>query len=232
MLMCNGWPKRIMFLVGRALCLASMACVPLVFASTAKPIDKLDNATQQLSRRLMQLRTMEADFEQRTVDGKNTVVRTMKGRIALQRPNHFRWAPLPDEDGQLIIADNQHLWVYDKDMAQVIEKPLSTLQGTNPAALLSGSLEVFTRQFSVQKYEPDRAGGGYFFLVPKQSGAMLKSLRLHFVGEKLVGMRIVDNLDQTSQLHFTHIILNQPLHKDLFSFVLPKGVDVINMDAS
>ena len=189
------------------------------------------NATARLSTQLGNLHSMEADFQGRVVSANHKTVHRMHGHMSLKRPNRFRWEPHPKGDSQLIIADGQHLWVYDASLDQVIQKSIAKFNGTNPAALLSGSAQVLSQQFVVEKNTRSKSGSEWFFLRPKRrSSSLLKSLQLHFHHKKLIAIRMVDNLDQTTYFKFSHIRVNRAIAAKTFQFSSPDGVDLIQGD--
>ncbi len=63
--------------------------------------------------------------------------RESTGTFSFQRPGKFRWVyETPYE--QLIVGDGEKLWVYDRDLNQVIVRKLDRRLGSTPAALLAG----------------------------------------------------------------------------------------------
>ena len=73
-----------------------------------------------LQTKLNDIRTMTATFKQ-TVKAKHRVVSRSSGTMALQRPGRFRWQTVQPMT-QLMVADGQQIWVYDKDLEQVTVK--------------------------------------------------------------------------------------------------------------
>ncbi len=63
--------------------------------------------------------------------------RESTGTFSFQRPGKFRWTyETPYE--QLIVGDGDRLWIYDRDLNQVIVRKLDRALGSTPAALLAG----------------------------------------------------------------------------------------------
>ena len=59
------------------------------------------------------------------------------GTFAFPRPGKFRWTyEKPFE--QLIVGDGEKVWIYDRDLNQVIVRKLDAALGATPAALLAG----------------------------------------------------------------------------------------------
>lgn len=73
-----------------------------------------------LQTKLNSIRSMTAVFKQ-SVKAKHRVVSRSSGTMALQRPGRFRWQTLQPM-AQLMVADGQKIWIYDKDLEQVTVK--------------------------------------------------------------------------------------------------------------
>lgn len=66
-----------------------------------------------------------------------------------------------------------------------------------------------------------------FELTPKSQKSAFKSIQMTFQQKQLTNMRVVNNLGQTSDFHFSKIKLNAPLKSELFNFKAPQGVEVL-----
>ncbi len=78
------------------------------------------------------------------------------GTFSFQRPGKFRWAyETPFE--QLIVGDGEKLWVYDRDLNQVIVRKLDRALGSTPAALLAGDSALET-EFRPRRRAAARTG--------------------------------------------------------------------------
>jgi len=79
------------------------------------------------------LKSFSADFEQSTFDDKDQLLRKSQGHIDFVAPNRFHIA---DNHGQTIVADGQWIWIYDRDLNQVIRKRQTHVFKEAPAAVL------------------------------------------------------------------------------------------------
>lgn len=186
------------------------------------------NSEQQLISLLSNITSMQADFVQLNKDASGQIIRKSTGNMMLLRPGKFRW-DVKQPQPQQIIADGKQLWVYDPSLAQATRHHVSKADAsTSPAALLSDALDELAAQYQIDRLAKPRQTGLYFKLLPKTKTSMLHWVELHFIDEQLVGMRLMDNLDQLSEFSFQHIQLNPALSPDRFKFLSPPGVEIVN----
>ena len=93
------------------------------------------------------LKGLDGQFSQQVFDARGKQKENSTGRVALSAPRLFRWEyvkPYP----QLIVADGDHIWIYDPDMEQVTVRQQSLEEQNSPLAMLIdiGQME---RQFKV-----------------------------------------------------------------------------------
>lgn len=198
---------------------AAMVAAPMsVYAAPASQ----QAAIQNLNKLLSGTKSMTANFNQTTKAGKKTT--TYSGTMAVQRQNQFRWETKSPAE-QLIIANGSTMWVYDKDLSQVIKQSTANQVGDTPALLLSGDPAKIANNFNVS--QPNSAKN-YFKLTPKSSSAGFNDLYISFNGGKPVLMILKDVAGQETQIRFSNINLNKKIASTQFSFTPPKGVEVIN----
>jgi outer membrane lipoprotein carrier protein len=196
-------------LAGTALGMASPS-----FATPTTDVDKY----------LAGLATWSADFKQTIDDGHGKIMRSAAGKLYLQKPGKFRWDYVEPSE-QLILADGKHIWFYDKDLQQANLRDMDASLSSTPAVLLSGGGSVGS-QFDVTALPPSD-GMEWYQLIPKRSDTDFQLVRIGFTKGDLTSMFLADKLNQVTQLSFSHSQRNAKFAPDLFTFVPPKGVDVI-----
>ncbi len=201
--------------------MGAIAAPVLTTTAYAAPASQAD-AVKQLNRLLSNTKSMSADFAQTTVAGKKTT--KFSGSMSVQRPNQFRWETKSPAE-QLIVANGDTLWVYDKDLQQATKQSVSNQVGETPALLLSGDPSQISRNFNVAQ---PNAGRNYFVLTPKSANANFKNVSISFNGGRPVMMVLNDAIGQTTSIRFTNISLNKRLSNAQFDFTPPRGVDVIS----
>ena len=194
-----------------ALALAAAAC-----AAQADSVDTLRGFVRDVQ-------SGAADFTQTVTspDGKKT--KTSSGSFEFARPNRFRFAYTKPFE-QVIVADGQKVWIYDRDLNQVSSRKLAQALGATPAALLAGG--ELDKDFKLEAL-PDRDGLAWVEATPRAEGGTLQSVRVGFRGKELAAIEIRDAFGQTSLLRFGKMATNQPPIASRFQFAIPPGADVI-----
>lgn len=201
---------------------ATMMATPMAFISVAHAAPASEqSAINNLNKLLTNTRSMTANFSQTTKAGNRSS--TFAGKMSVQRQNQFRWEiKTPAE--QLIVANGNVLWVYDKDLNQATKQSTTNQVGDTPALLLSGNPSQISRNFTVSQ---PNAAKNYYVLTPKSANANFKNLAISFNGGRPVMMVLNDAIGQTTTIRFSNITLNQNISSNQFSFTPPAGVDVI-----
>lgn len=214
-------------IVTTAFAIGMMVSMPITIMNTAQAANATKSAneataTKNLNALLSGVKSMTANFSQTTTGGKNN--RSFNGSMQVQRPNNFRWQ-VNGSASQLIVANSNTLWVYDKDLNQATRQSVSNQVGDTPALLLSGDPSRIANSFKVTQ---PNAGKNYYVLYPKNGNANFKSLGIAFNSGNPVMMVLSDNLGQTTSISFSNIKRNTAIPASQFKFTPPKGTDVID----
>lgn len=206
----------------RPLCiLPVVASLMVMFAG---PVPAAESKSRLLDY-FAELNSLEADFEQVTLDRQGRDLERSQGRMHIQRPGRFRWSyEVPYE--QLIVTDSETLWVYDPDLDQVSVSELDTTVGNTPALLLSTE-QPLEDLFRIIGPEHDN-GIDWLALEPlDDQESNFTRIFLGFEDDELKVMEIVDGFEQTVQIRFSNIRRDAEIDPALFEFVPPEGVDVV-----
>lgn len=204
--------------------------LPAVVAAALATVAPTDDS-DALRELLAPMREYAAEFEQVVVDARGRSLQTATGTMRLRRPGRFRWEVV-EPYSQLVVTDGTTVYVFDADLEQVTVQPLDeTLQGT-PARLLIGSMDALEATFAVVREE-----AASFTLHPRDEEALYRRIHLEFApqpsvaeeapGRLLVGIVIVDHLDQQTRVVFRNPTLRPPPAPGVFDFHIPDDVDVI-----
>jgi outer membrane lipoprotein carrier protein len=203
-------PARVLHLAG-ALLLAAWALV--VHAG----------AIDQLRAFLTQTKTARGEFTQQVVSRSKPAV-TSSGRFVFERPGKFRWIyEKPYE--QVIVADGQKLFLYDRDLNQVTIKTIAAALPASPASILFGTND-FERDFDVRD-DGVRDGLEWIVARPRAKDSPFDTIRIGFRDGLPAAMQLADSFGQTSLLAFRAVERNPRVDPDAFRFVPPKGADVL-----
>ena len=171
------------------------------------------------------IHSMRANFVQTSFDKRHKPIQRQAGEMALQRPGKFRWQ-IKEPEAQLIIANNNKLYIFDPDLAQLTIRPLAS-NGDVPGLLLSEKIPNIERKFTITANQ-HADGSVWFKLVPKQSNESFSAISLGFKDHALYAMELVDNFDNITKIDFSAIKLNADLPDPLFLLKPPANVDVID----
>lgn len=184
-------------------------------------------ASQQLNQLLAKTSSMQANFEQRTLDPKGKILQTQTGQMWVQRPYLFRW-DTQKPFMQQIVANGQVVWIYDPDLQQATKQTLDKQVGNTPALLLSGDSKKIAQTFTVTQENKTSANVRIFHLSPKDKDAVFERLTVSFNQQTLYAMQLKDSLGQKTDIFFSQMQVNGKIAPSLFQFTPPKEVDVID----
>jgi outer membrane lipoprotein carrier protein len=169
-------------------------------------------------------RTATARFDQEVYDRAGKVIERAAGSFAFARPGKFRWT-YDKPHRQVLVADGMKLWIHDPDLNQVTVKRIDRAISSTPAALLAGKDDI-TALFTLR--DAGSADGlNWVEASPKAQDTGFERVRLGLQGRTLAAMELHDQLGGRTMLRFTDLKPNAPVAADAFTFVAPKGADVM-----
>jgi outer membrane lipoprotein carrier protein len=169
-------------------------------------------------------KTSQGVFTQKVASKTRPAAQNSAGTFAFARPGKFRWTyDKPFE--QLIVGDGVRVWVYDRDLNQVIVRKLDLALGATPAALLAGD-NTLEKNFSLAEGAASE-GLEYVDASPKIPESQFTRVRIGFRDNLPRAMELTDAFGQITTLGFTTIERNPALGADLFRFDVPPGADVV-----
>lgn len=165
---------------------------------------------------------LEANFVQYELLESGDKVDPNSGQVWMQSPDRFRWHYI-DPIEQLIVADGEKVWVYDEDLEQVTVKTQSN--DLNPIyVIISGDK---SQQHYDIKHETQSQGIDWISLTPKVTNEEVKSVWLAIENSAVKQIKVENNFGQTMVFEFSDIKKNPVFETELFAFVPPEGVDVV-----
>jgi outer membrane lipoprotein carrier protein len=147
------------------------------------------------------------------------------GTFTFARPGKFIWS-YEKPYAQVLQADGDKLYVYDKDLNQVTIRQLGNALGASPAAILFGSNDL-DKNFTLRDAGV-KDGIDWLELTPKAQDTQFQQVGIGFKNGNLEAMELHDVFGNVTLLTFSNIQKNPPLKSDQFKFIVPKGADVIN----
>lgn len=205
---------RIFLLLGLGLCL-----VAGIARST-------EDAAAELAAELDQLQHIQGQFLQRQYAASGgDLVGESRGHFRLLRPGYFAWE-ITEPDSQLIIADLEHLWHFDRDLETVTRRPVAGREEVSPLQVLGGDTGALAKSYQVEK-----VGAGRYQLSPLEgTNPGFESLVIILANGQFSGMEIHDKLGQRLFIEFTAVDVETSLVPADFTFTPPEGADLFYHD--
>jgi len=203
---------------------AGLARMLLVALIAAAPMGVDAAGLAELKAFLDGAKSGRATFQQSVVAKGVREPQQSSGTFTFQRPGRFRWAyEKPYE--QLIVGDGAKLWIYDRDLNQVIVRRQEATLGASPAALLAGD-NALERNFEV--VDAGTADGmAWVDARPRAAESGIERVRIGFRDNLPRTMELRDTLGNVTTLAFDAFERNVKLDAAQFTFTPPKGADVV-----
>lgn len=151
--------------------------------------------------------------------------KTSSGTFVFSRPGKFIWTYQKPYE-QLLQADGDTLYLYDKDLNQVTTRKLGGALGSSPAAILFGSNDL-EKNFTLSE-AGTHDGLEWLNATPKSKDTTFEQIGIGLKDGIPQAMELKDNFGQTVMLKFTSFQRNPALGPQTFKFDVPKGAEVVN----
>ena len=203
--------------LGALLCVAALG-----FSGVASA-----TALEQFKTFVASTKAARGEFTQRQLKKSDTakVSAPLSGTFLFARPGKFIWIYTKPFE-QVLQADGDQLYIYDKELNQVTVKKLGDALGSSPAAILFGSNDL-EKNFTLTE-AGTRDGLEWLKATPKAKDSTFEEISIGLRNGTPEAMELRDAFGQTSLLAFKKFEKNPALTATQFKFVMPKGADVFN----
>jgi len=137
------------------------------------------------------------------------------GTFVFARPGKFIWTYQKPYE-QVLQADGDTLYLYDKDLNQVTTRKLGNALGSSPAAILFGSNDL-EKNFTLAEAGA-RDGLEWLTATPKTRDTTFEQIGIGLKDGVPQAMELKDNFGQTTLLKFTSFQRNPSLGATAFKF--------------
>lgn len=204
----------------------TVASVLLVAAVLSLPMFVHAAALEQFKGFVASTQSARGEFKQQLVKIDSGSVKSGKqssGTFIFARPGKFIWTYKKPYE-QVLQADGEKLYIYDKDLNQVTVKKLGDALGSSPAAILFGSNDL-EKNFTLKEGET-KDGMEWLEAVPKAKDTTFERIGIGMKNGVPAAMELRDSFGQISLLTFESFEQNPPMPANQFKFTMPKGADV------
>ena len=191
----------------------------LLLAVVASDSHAQQTPADRLIKHLDSIGSLHATFEQSSSRSEQ-----QSGELWLQKPDRFRLetlAPL----SQIIVSDGASLWIYDRDLEQVIIDDLDQRAEEMPILLLAGKADELVADYEVDFYADESRE--HFVLHPIDDRGAFGKLGITLESGLPVSVTIESTLQELVRIDFK-VQGNKTLVEGLFTFQVPEGIDVID----
>jgi outer membrane lipoprotein carrier protein len=193
------------------LCASALLVGALVFASQAHAA-----ALEQFKSFVSSTKSARGEFSQRLVkvdSGTAKVSNESTGTFVFARPGKFIWTYQKPYE-QVLQADGEKLYIYDKDLNQVTVKKLGDALGSSPAAILFGSNDL-EKNFAL-KEAGTKDGMEWLEATPKAKDTTFEHIGIGMRDGVPAAMELRDSFGQVSLLKFTKFEKNPAMPASQF----------------
>ncbi len=220
--------------VGRIL-LAVLTLITLAAFNSSHAADK-DLTLEQILDRLENHYTgksFQADFIQESTIKAMDIVDYASGKVFVRYPGKMRWEYEKPEK-QVIITDGRKLWIYHPADNQVMTGSAPAFFSDGKGASFLSDIRLVRRKFKITL---QNSKDGYFYelrLQPLEKTLDVADIQLAVTKLSFTVVRIVtyNSYGDENRIEFTNHEFNVKLDDSLFSFDIPPGADVVQLDES
>ena len=185
------------------------------------------SAVEQFRAFVVNTKTAKGDFLQvqmKTTNGVSKIGKSSTGTFKFARPGKFIWTYVKPYE-QVLQADGDKLYLYDKDLNQVTIKALGNAIASSPAAILFGSVDL-DKNF-VMKDIGLKQGVEWLEAIPKAKDSQFDAIGIGMKDGVPVGMELRDSFGQLSLVTLKNFEKNPSFLPDQFKFIVPAGAEVL-----
>ena len=179
-----------------------------------------NKAADNLRSILASIKSLEGRFVQYEFGEEATELRTLNGRFSMTRPLKLFWE-IDAPYSQTLVIDGKDIYIYDKDLNQVIIRPLDK-ENLPPFFFLEGNEDILA---TMDISQPDD-DAPYFFLT-RLDASQPEEFFIHFEDGLPYELHWKTPLKQKIVFIFEEMKRNPRIRKNLFNFRIPRGAEVI-----
>ena len=172
-----------------------------------------------------------ADFIQKSTIKAMDISDSASGKLFVKYPGNMRWE-YQEPEPQVIVSDGIQLWMYRPEDRQVMVGAAATFFGEGKGAGFLSDIKLIRRDFEIT-LEDIRFGDYYNLkLIPQKKNWDLA--RIHLLVSKetfqIFQVYTYNAYDDATRIEFVNLRFDTRLDDDFFTFAIPKGVDVLQLD--
>lgn len=175
-----------------------------------------------------------ADFIQESTVKAMDITDHATGKVYIKYPGMMRWE-YEKPNRQIIITDADKLWIYRPEDRQVMTGKAPTFFRDGKGASFLSDIRLIRQKFDISLEQGPAAENDLFYhlkLIPREKTLDITEIRLLISGNTF-NVRQVLTLNvygDETRIDLINFAFGLDLDDSLFSFEIPQGVDVIQID--
>jgi outer membrane lipoprotein carrier protein len=176
-------------------------------------------------------RSFQAGFVQESTIKAMDIVDFASGKIFVRYPGMMRWEYEKPED-QIIITDGHKLWIYRPTDNQVLTGSAPAFFSDGKGASFLSDIKLIRQKFKISL---ENSKEDFFYelkLQPLEKKLDVIDIRLSVTKNTFTVIRIstYNSYDDENRIEFVNHRFDVKLDESLFSFKIPPGADVVQLD--
>ena len=221
------------FVMGGILLAVAFGAPQCVMAASETSHVSVDRILERVENRYTHSK-FSADFIQKTTVKAMNITDHASGKVYIKYPGMMRWE-YEKPDRQVIITDAEKLWVYRPADNQVMTGKAPTFFRDGKGASFLSDIRLVRQKFDISLEPGPAAEADLFYhlkLIPREKTLDISEIRL-MVSTKTANVLQVVTLNaygDETRIDLINFAFGADLDDSLFSFEIPQGVDVIQID--
>jgi outer membrane lipoprotein carrier protein len=156
---------------------------------------------------------------------------TATGNIYVKPPGKMRWE-YESPDPQLIVSDGKNLWVHRPEDNQVMQGESPSFFGDGKGAGFLSDIKQIREKFDITLLKAEDQSLYLLKLIPQANSLELSLIYLFISKENYNLVRIVtyNVYEDETRVDLSNIIFNPDMDDRLFTFAIPEGTDLFQID--
>ena len=156
---------------------------------------------------------------------------TASGKVFVKRPGMMRWE-YEKPDRQIIITDGKMLWIYRPEDNQVMLGKAPVFFGDGKGAGFLSDMKLVRRKFSIALEKKESANNYVLKLIPRKKTLGISVIYLSISKKTFNIVQIVtyNSYGDETRIELDDIQVKQNMENSGFTFKIPEGVDLLQLD--
>ncbi len=176
-------------------------------------------------------KSFQAEFIQESTIKAMDITDFASGKIFVRYPGMMRWE-YENPEKQVIITDGQKLWIYKPADNQVMTGSAPAFFSDGKGASFLSDIKLIRQKFKIIR---ENSKDDFFYelkLQPLEKTLDVTDIRLSVTKNTFTVIRIItyNSYGDENRIEFTNHQFDVKLDESLFSFEIPPGADVVQLD--